>query len=448
MSETAGTIIVLNDTYEEIIDSESGKIHFSKSPLSDNLDIYDLIIIFSNAIPYGDKMHEEIKRREREISNATAKGRQICILVYGRNDDLFKTILARLGLRFAKGMNLKHELRISGSEFKEHLSTYGGANGIFFGSNFIPVCSISEIDIMGHDFFKLDEADRRTLVPGETSEKDLFHVAGIVRNFKGNFVAGLSKKHGQSLITFLPFFITHSQYHNSVEFHTSIRKLIPALLIHRANTSSVAPPWIDTVKLGDQEKIEANLQRLREEIVSEQSRLDRLSAQKSILWLKHNELRDSVMDFLNDMQIATLKEDIGEEDFWILKNVDKIAMVEVKGKEHEISRNDLYALDTHRNERKKPDTFPAILIVNTHNKATSIKEKDRPISNEEVERAVDLNILIIRTIDLIRLYNLIKISKIASSDFLKTIETEHGWLNVTDKMEVIKKKIGREHSKK
>ncbi len=440
MSETTRKIIVLNDTYSEKIDSDSGEIRFSKSQYSDNLDKYDLIIVFSNAIPDGDNnTYEEIIRREREISNAIVKGRQICVLVYETNNYFFKRILAIFGLRFVNGRNYTHALTISKSEFNEYLSTYGGAHGIFLGSNFMRVCSVSKIDIRGFEFFELDQVDRRTLVPDKTSEKNIFPVAGSVRNFEGNFVTGLSAKHGQSLITFLPLFITSSQYRNRAEIHTSIRNLIPVLLAHKANTSSVAPPWIDTVKLGDQQKFEAKLQRLTEEIASEQSRLDRLSALKSILWLKHDELRDRVMDFLNEMQVATLKEEIGEEDFWILKNSDKIAMVEVKGKDHGISRQDLYALDTHRRERKKPDTFPAILLVNTHNKATSINEKDKPISNEEAARAVDSNILIIRTIDLIRLYNLIKRSEIQSSDFLEKVQSEHGWLKVTDKIEVIRK---------
>jgi hypothetical protein len=96
LSETTRKIIVLNDTYnEKKIDSDSGEIRFSKSQYSDNLDKYDLIILFSNAIPDGDNnTYEEIIRREREISNAIVKGRQFYVLVYETNNYFFKRILA------------------------------------------------------------------------------------------------------------------------------------------------------------------------------------------------------------------------------------------------------------------------------------------------------------------------------------------------------------------
>jgi hypothetical protein len=389
LSETAGRIIVLNNTYNGVVQSDHGKIIFITSQGSGKLDEYDLIILFSNAISDWDiNPYDEVKRREREFSNAISKERQICVLVYETNNQFFEKILARLGLRYTM-INSKHELRISKPEFKEYLSTYGGAPGIFSGSNFIPVCFIPEIEIWGDAFYKLDlEVRQKLLIHNKRSEKDIFPTDSTVASFKGDFVAGLSIKRGQSLITFLPFFVTSSQYRNTADIYESIRKLIPALLDHRANTSSMAPLWTHTLKLGDQDKIEANLQRFREQMNSEQLRLDRLNTLKSILWLKHNELRDSVMDFLNEMQVATLKEDIGKEDFWILNNGERIAIVEVKGKDHGIIRGDLFALDAHRNARGKPDTFPAILIVNTHNKATNIEEKDQPISNEEVRRAV------------------------------------------------------------
>ena len=62
-------------------------------------------------------------------------------------------------------------------------------------------------------------------------------------------------------------------------------------------------------------------------------------------------------------------------------------MTQVKGKDHGIKRGDLYALDTHREERNKADDFPALLLINTFNRAQDLEEKDAPIPSDEIRRA-------------------------------------------------------------
>jgi hypothetical protein len=146
------------------------------------------------------------------------------------------------------------------------------------------------------------------------------------------------------------------------------------------------------------------------------------------------------MSVLKDVGINTIKEDIGEEDFWILEQNEKVAMVEVKGKDHVVKRDDLYKLDTHREERNKPDNFPALLIVNTFNKAESLRDKDTAIGSDEIRRAVNLRLLILRTIDLIRLYNLIQNNKIELSSVINCFKSNSGWMKVTNEgIEIITK---------
>jgi hypothetical protein len=103
-----------------------------------------------------------------------------------------------------------------------------------------------------------------------------------------------------------------------------------------------------------------------------------------------------------------------------------------KGKYHVVKRDDLYKLDTHREERNKPDNFPTLLIVNTFNKAESLRDKDRPIDTDEIKRAIDHKLLILRTIDLIWLYNLIQNNKIEVCSVINFFKNNVGWMKVTD----------------
>lgn len=109
----------------------------------------------------------------------------------------------------------------------------------------------------------------------------------------------------------------------------------------------------------------------------------------------------------------------------------EIVIVEVKGLDKNLTRQHLNKLDTHRNAREKPDEFPALCIVNSFNKAHSIKENDKPISSNEIKKAVRTNIFLLRTSDLPNYYYLMQKEKLTASQLLELFKTESGWLNVT-----------------
>jgi hypothetical protein len=79
-------------------------------------------------------------------------------------------------------------------------------------------------------------------------------------------------------------------------------------------------------------------------------------------------------------------------------------------------------------------------LVNTFNKAESLRDKDTSIGSDEIKRAVNLKLLILRTIDLIRLYNLVQSDKIELRYVFDCLKSNYGWMKVTDEgIEIITK---------
>jgi len=160
---------------------------------------------------------------------------------------------------------------------------------------------------------------------------------------------------------------------------------------------------------------------------------------KEILWFRNEQLVEATRCFFNQIGIKTERDEIYEEDFWIMEGNKETAIVEVKGLDKNLKRPHISQLDEHRGAREKPDDFPALLIVNSFNKAESLKEKDKDVSVNEIKKAVRTNVLILRTLDLCNAYYLIENEKLDVKTFLNIVKNETGWLNITKSRYQIKK---------
>jgi hypothetical protein len=121
------------------------------------------------------------------------------------------------------------------------------------------------------------------------------------------------------------------------------------------------------------------------------------------------------------------------EDLKLLNPRGKPAVfVEVKGTARGIKRENVNQADSHRERACLPSSFPTVLIQNTHNNAKSLKEKAQEVSSEQVQHAVALKILVLRTLDLVRLLDLhLANPKSGVADtFMRALMTQHGWLRV------------------
>src|SRR2546427_4339491 len=98
-----------------------------------------------------------------------------------------------------------------------------------------------------------------------------------------------------------------------------------------------------------------------------------------------------------------------------------------------VSREHVNQADSHRERAGLDATFPSILIINTSIKnGRSLEEKDQPVAPEQVKHAKHLGILVLRTLDLLRLLGVYKRGTITRDEVLRLLATVSGWLRVTD----------------
>ena len=80
----------------------------------------------------------------------------------------------------------------------------------------------------------------------------------------------------------------------------------------------------------------------------------------------------------------------------------------------------------------KPDDFPALLVINTFYGSRSLQERDQAIPDDVRRRAVEDNILIVRTLDLIRLRQKELSGFAGIKEFLESVRGGGGWYEVND----------------
>ena len=119
-----------------------------------------------------------------------------------------------------------------------------------------------------------------------------------------------------------------------------------------------------------------------------------------------------------------------KEDAKILDSDNKpIILVEIKGTNGSVTRQNVYQAESHRERANLPSYFPSILIINTDIKnSRNLEEKDHQIADEQVKLARNLNILILRTLDLLNLLRLLMKNSISRDDVIRIMKEESGWL--------------------
>jgi hypothetical protein len=185
----------------------------------------------------------------------------------------------------------------------------------------------------------------------------------------------------------------------------------------------------------EKQAIEANLKKIDTTIATYRER-------KDILYLRDDPLANRLPEWLR-MYLGFKTNRIEEyiEDFWIIDDKEaKLAICEAKGLSKNVKREHITALVQHREHHELADDFPSILFVNTFADAETAEEKDKQrITKIECKKAVNNHVLIVRTLDLVRLLDLLEQGKIESPTITQLLLSETGWLKVSgEAYEVVK----------
>lgn len=201
------------------------------------------------------------------------------------------------------------------------------------------------------------------------------------------------------------------------------------------------PEGVDQFAFSEETDLISKRNDLESKILTIDGHIERLKNYKAILVLTGDELVSKVTNvFENGFSLSVDPVDELKEDIKLLDNDGKpFCLCEIKGTNKGVKRDHINQTDSHRNRSGYADTFPAILIINTHIRSSrTILEKDQDVAEEQVKQAKKMRVLILRTLDLLKLLRLMFDKKINLEEIINIITKKHGWLKVNnDSCEII-----------
>ena len=144
-----------------------------------------------------------------------------------------------------------------------------------------------------------------------------------------------------------------------------------------------------------------------------------------------NDLVNSVSLLLRettDLEVDS-KDDKKEDCRLRDKSGNVVALVEIKGINGNVKMSNVSQNFEHRERTTGCENLPAVLIANTFiGTARSEEEKDKAPGEEQIALAERHNVLILRTLDLLRMYNSVLLGQVRKEDVASLLLTKAGWI--------------------
>ena len=209
-----------------------------------------------------------------------------------------------------------------------------------------------------------------------------------------------------------------------------------------ASNEEEEPEWFNDIKILDDVDIENEVSQIEEEITKLQKtkenkliKLEENKEIKSILYQTDKKLQTIVIKMLNEMLEYEDKEFIDEmeEDYRICKG-ENTFLIETKGLLRNIKGTDISKTDNHvqryidkleeeGKDQDKEKVKGIFIVANQRNR--KIKERDK-LPTRQIELAENYNILIIRTEQLLKLYEDFINKNIKTQEIIELFKTQIG----------------------
>jgi len=230
---------------------------------------------------------------------------------------------------------------------------------------------------------------------------------------------------------FVPAMVPEDEEGRVSEFFTL---LADAVVTTRRKLMFELPDWADKLLFPTEPSLREERAKAITRIEEIETKLDIYKGYKKALIQGDEQLVETVKRILEEgFRLKVHSMDEYREDLRIMSDDGTpLVFCEIKGVSGGIKREYVNQADSHRERAGMPHTVPAVLIVNTHIKGTrSLEEKDRDVPADQVVHAKKLNVLIMRTLDLLRLLRLLE-RGVLKENILDLFHSPGGWLRVSD----------------
>jgi hypothetical protein len=198
---------------------------------------------------------------------------------------------------------------------------------------------------------------------------------------------------------------------------------------------TLLPEWIKEFSFDEEVGLEEEEDKIRARLLRIKERTDKLDQFRSILALTGDDLVESVIRLFSEgFGIIVDGKDELREDFKLLNSASEpFCLCEVKGINKGVKREHINQADSHRERSGFDADFPSLLLINSHIKnARSVVEKDQEIANEQIRHATNMNVLMLRTIDLLGMLRMFLMGRLNRQDLEELLISSRGWLRVEE----------------
>jgi len=380
---------------------------------------YEAVVLFAGAfesikrdaysVPDVRSATDDLDRREREFYTMRSKGIPLVVLVppildrihglrIADTTDLFRRLTSRLPFDWQPLEKPVASLKAQIAEFGPFIEKHGIANVVF--------------------------------APTYEYKGQATLIAGLEKAF-------LAFAIGRNLF-FLPSHMPHTHDDACAIAALAAR----CVLAYRERVSTEMPEWGAAFRFERENQLRAQAAQHRAALTQLEGEIDVHVRRKGALCFKSEPLVEVVTDLLGSVcGLRVMADDRKIEDARILDDADNVLAVgEIKGDNGSFKREDVNQVDNHRERLGLAASTPGFLIVNTMMKAQSLAEKDERPHPDIIKKAVSDNVLMLRTLDLLRYADLIEQGKRSKADFRKDVLSNAGWLKVgNDTVEIVKR---------
>jgi len=348
--------------------------------------------------------HRRMVDRERELRNLLDGGGWACFLVrwiidevrsgfpvrtqYIRDTDLCKRVLNDYGVTDRRPVNGLHFERAE-HEFVGYLRRYGVAHTVF--DRCYSRRRMNVIASVGAQRIAIEFSNRLFFLPFHTTRRDWECLCEVVR-----------------LVT-------------------------QAIVKYRERRAVSLPEWLDEFQFAKEGELRRKLESHRKALAKLEARLEVLKGYKAILTTQSEPLRQKIVSILSRyFGLSVDATDEKKEDAKLLdESGNPICFIEIRGVNRGVRREDINDVDSHRERNGLPSSVPGALFINNQMKVDGIDARlATRVAQEHIEHAARLNVLIVRTIDLLFLMRHLERRTIQErkTEFLDLLNSGGGWL--------------------
>jgi hypothetical protein len=195
------------------------------------------------------------------------------------------------------------------------------------------------------------------------------------------------------------------------------------------------PPYLDEMEVGDERSLSARIEALTAEIATLNHALDDARRGKRILLIEGDDLTNEVVRFLHEdlgLDVTRKARPADGEELWLADPEGRpwACVHVVSFDEANVGKYDVAYSMLRRASTGKDEDTPVLLVANTFRTKHAMSERDSVVPPEVIRRAAEDRVLVVRTIDLVRLGQRAANGFPAAAQLRDALASGGGWFEV------------------